>query len=70
MKDITLLKGMEDYEESFYLFEKECTERITDGKVSCITQSGRENLASLESTFMAYQSARSGSITGINSVCL
>ena len=55
-----------DYEESFYLFEKECTEKMIDGKVQNITQSGAENLKSLESTFASYQSANEKTIVTIN----
>ncbi|HKI88989.1 MAG TPA: Gfo/Idh/MocA family oxidoreductase, partial [Draconibacterium sp.] len=55
-----------DYEEAFYLFERECTDRMLDGKIKDITQSGMENLKSLESTFAAYHSAYSNSIRIIN----
>ena len=54
-----------DYEESFYLLQRECIDRIIDGQVDRITQSGENNLRSLESTFAAYDSARMGRMVPI-----
>ncbi len=51
-----------DYEESFYLLQRECIDRIMDGNVERVTQSGQNNLRSLESTFAAYNSARTGRV--------
>ena len=48
----------DDYEESFYLFERECVESMLTGKP--VTQSGLENLRTLASTFAAYASAGQG----------
>jgi predicted dehydrogenase len=48
----------EDYEESFYLFERESVECMLTGKP--MTQTGVENLRTLGSTFAAYAAARQG----------
>jgi predicted dehydrogenase len=55
----------EDYEESFYLFERECTDRMIDGKIHEITQSGYLQLQTLESTFAAYRSAETKTVVRI-----
>lgn len=53
----------DEYVESFYLFERECTEAML-GRGS-ITQTGSENLRSLTCTLAAYDAARSGAIVEI-----
>ncbi|MBF0432016.1 MAG: Gfo/Idh/MocA family oxidoreductase [Fibrobacteria bacterium] len=58
----------DDYVESFYLFEKECTELMLNGNVHQVTQSGAENIKSLASTFAAYESAYTSSIMEIKSL--
>lgn len=45
----------DDYVESFYLFERECTEAMLNNKEA--TQTGGENLKTLECTFAAYYAA-------------
>lgn len=53
----------DDYVESFYLFQRECTNAML-GRGS-ITQSGAENLRSLTCTMAAYDAARSSAIVEI-----
>jgi D-apiose dehydrogenase len=48
----------DDYVESFYLFERECTDGMLAG--TPVTQSGAENLLTLASTFAAYAAAARG----------
>jgi len=55
----------DDYVESFYRFEKECVEAMLSGRLN-VTQTGRNNLISLETTFRSYQSAREKCIVNIN----
>jgi D-apiose dehydrogenase len=47
----------QDYEESFYLFERECVDAILKGRPGSIIQTGKYNLGSLEATFAAYDAA-------------
>jgi predicted dehydrogenase len=48
----------EDYEDSFYLLERDCVEYMLTGKP--VTQTGGDNLRTLGATFAAYDSAREG----------
>lgn len=58
------LCAFDEYVESFYLFERECTNAMLAG--GTVTQSGPENLRSLSCTLAAYEAARSGSIVEIS----
>jgi predicted dehydrogenase len=53
----------DEYVESFYLFERECTDAML-GRGS-ITQTGAENLRSLTCTMAAYHASRNGAIIEI-----
>lgn len=46
----------DDYVESFYLFERECTNAMLNG--TPVIQTGAENLQTLKTTFSAYQAAQ------------
>ena len=50
----------EAYVDSFYLFERECADAM-QGKGG-VTQTAAEHLATLEATFAAYESARTGGV--------
>jgi predicted dehydrogenase len=46
-----------DYEDSFYLFQRDCVDAIVSGNTADIVQTGRENLRTLVCTVAAYESA-------------
>lgn len=54
----------EDYVESFYLFERECVDAMLTGGQA--TQTGAENLKTLEVTFAAYEAARANRVVEIS----
>lgn len=59
----TAVSPLQQYADSFYEFERECAQAIlADLRV---TQTAAEHLRSLECTFAAYESARTGSIVTI-----
>jgi len=59
------LSPLDEYVESFYLFERECVAAML-GRGS-VTQTGEENLRSLTCTSAAYEAARTGAVTEISS---
>ena len=57
-----------DYEESFYLFQRECTDAILSGEPDRITQTGPENFRTLICTFAAYEAAANNRLVDIDGV--
>lgn len=55
-----------DYEDSFYLFQRDCVDAMLSGNTADIIQTGRENLRTLACTFAAYDSAGQHRIVGID----
>jgi D-apiose dehydrogenase len=53
---------MDAYVDSFYLLQRECTDRML-GRRDSITQTVEEHLKTLRCTFAAYQSARRGEVS-------
>lgn len=51
---------MDDYTQSFYLFQRECVDAMLNG--GAITQTGAENLKTLACTFAAYQAAEQNEV--------
>ncbi|MBA7576855.1 Gfo/Idh/MocA family oxidoreductase [Candidatus Atribacteria bacterium 1244-E10-H5-B2] len=54
----------QDYADSFYLFQRECTDAMLAGLTN-VTQSAEKNLLSLESTFKSYKAGWRGQIVDI-----
>jgi D-apiose dehydrogenase len=54
-----------DYEESFFLFQRECVDAILAGQPEKVIQTGRYNLGSLEITFAAYEAAQRNTVLNI-----
>lgn len=57
-----------DYEDSFYLFQRECTDAMLSDEPDRITQTGSENLRTLICTFAAYEAAANDRLVDIDGV--